>query len=112
MPRQAIHVTFDPSANSGPQFSFSPERAVLQGATSVVDVVLETRGLDGAEARFSSPEAILWKNDGPDDLTEDVNSARTRVTLQGFPMDQEQAEIDYGYAVQVEYDGEIFSSYA
>ncbi len=112
MSRQEILVTFDPSKTSEAPFTFLPERAVLDERTAVVDVILRTEGEGGAVARFAEPEAIRWKANGPSDLQEEFNGGRTTLTLRGFPMNEAQGSIDYGYVVHVEYQGTMFSSTA
>ncbi len=111
MSKQEIRVTFDP-AKTSEAFTFSPERAVLDEGTAVVDVVLCTEGPGAATASFAQPEAIRWKANGPSDLQEEINRERTALTLRGFPMTEAQGRIDYGYVVNVEYEGKTFSSTA
>lgn len=110
MSRQEIQVTFDPSSTSEPRFTFSPERAVLNGETSAVVVILHTGGQGDAQARFSESDGIRWIHEGPGDLEQTLNAARTVLTLRGFPMNEAQEAIDYDYEVAVEYEGTTFSS--
>lgn len=110
MPRQQIRVKFNPSPGNGARFVFEPERAVLNGETRTVDVVLETQGGNGRKARFSEPEGISWAAEGPSDLEKIFNPDRTIVSLQGFPRDTGQEEVNYGYHVSIEYEGATFSS--
>lgn len=112
MSRQEIQVTFDPASSAGAQFAFSPERATLEGESREVAVVLHTEGQSDPGARFSESEAIRWLHEGPPDLEQSLNSARTILTLRGFPADEAQEAVDYGYAVTVEYEGTTFSSTA
>ncbi len=107
MARQEIHVTFDPSSNA---FSFSPERAVLNEQTAVVDVILHTAGDSGPKASFAESNGIRWMSGGPRNLEVILNPARTALTLRGFPRNETQGRIDYGYTVNVDYEGEAISS--
>lgn len=110
MSTQRIQVTFDPASPSEAQFSFSPERAVLTSETSAVEVSLQTRGGSGALARFSESEGLRWLHEGPPDLEQTLDPGRTILTLRGFPRNESQEGIDYGYTVTVEYEGKTFSS--
>lgn len=110
MPRQQIRVQFNPSPRNGTRFLFEPERAVLNAETGTVDVVLETQGGYGSKARFSETEAISWDTEGPSDLETSINPDRTIISLRGFPMDEGQEEVSYGYHVSIEYEGATFSS--
>lgn len=110
MSRQEIRVTFNPVPTAEARFAFSPERAVLEGETAIVDVILHTEGPGSAMARFSKSEGIRWIHEGPQDLEQTLNSAGTVLTLRGFPRNETQESIDYDYAVTVEYKGKRFSS--
>jgi len=110
MSRQEIQVTFAPASSAEAQFVFSPERARLEGRTSEIAVILHTEGLSEPGARFSESDAIRWLHEGPPDLEQSLNATRTILTLKGFSADEEQEEVDYDYAVAVEYEGTTFSS--
>lgn len=110
MSRQEIHVTFDPEAENGDAFSFSPDRAVLTRETATVDVILHTAGGGDAKAIFAQPEGIVWITEGPSDLAQTANDARTVLTLRGFPMNEVQETINHGYAVVIDYQGRTIPS--
>ncbi len=110
MSRQEIHVTFDPASQHEEQFSFVPERVILDGRTSTVDVILHTKGGKGTQAKFLASEAIQWITEGPQDLQVTLKPNRKLLALRGFPVNETQEEIDYGYAVTVEYEGLTLSS--
>ena len=110
MSRQEIQVTFDPASSAGERFAFTPERVLLDGETSEVAVILHSDGQSDPGARFSEADAIRWLHDGPPDLELSLNSARTIITLRGFPANETQEEIDYDYEVSVDYDGTTFAS--
>ena len=110
MSKQKIRVSFDPAACHEDRFSFTPERVVLNGDKSAVVVKLRTKGPRKAKARFSETGPIQWITEGPQGLETSLDPDRRVLTLRGFPRNETQENIDYGYAVTVEFQGRTFSS--